>query len=153
MRLGRSKRRGSLVKAPERGELISLTFTPQSGREQAGRRPSKCRCRMGRVQGVVLADQLRSLDWHSRQANVIGPAPIAVLERVLQLLGALLNSVQARGPRSLLSQSQNYPSGTKTGGHLQLKAPGAMWSGEGAEFRSCGIHKQILPFYGHKRIT
>ncbi len=40
MRLGRSKRRGSVVKAPERGELIWLTFTPQSGREQAGRRPA-----------------------------------------------------------------------------------------------------------------
>ena len=65
-----------MVKAPERGELIWLTFTPDQGP----------------VQGVVLADQLRSLDWRSRQANMIGPAPIAVLERVLQLLGALLNS-------------------------------------------------------------
>jgi len=46
----------------------------------------------GPVQGVVLADQLRSLDWLSRQADVIGPAPIEVLERELQLLGTLLNS-------------------------------------------------------------
>jgi mRNA interferase MazF len=46
----------------------------------------------GPVQGVVLADQLRSLDWRSRQADVMGPAPIEVLERVLQLLGTLLNS-------------------------------------------------------------
>ena len=28
------------MKAPERGALIWLTFTPQSGREQAGRRPA-----------------------------------------------------------------------------------------------------------------
>ena len=111
-----------MVKAPERGELIWLTFTPQSGREQAGRRPalvvspsayntkvglalvcpitSKAKGypfevplpNEGPVQGVVLADQLRSLDWRSRQAEVIGPAPIAVLERVLQLLGTLLIS-------------------------------------------------------------
>lgn len=123
MRLERSKRRGSVVKAPERGELIWLTFTPQSGREQAGRRPalvvspsatntkaglalvcpitSKVKGypfevplpNQGSVHGVVLADQLRSLDWRSRQANVIGPAPIAVLERALHLLGALLNNV------------------------------------------------------------
>ena len=111
-----------MVNAPERGALIWLTFTPQSGREQAGRRPalvvspsaynSKASLALvcpitskvkgypfevplpneGPVQGVVLADQLRSLDWLSRQADVIGPAPIEVLERVLQLLGTLLNS-------------------------------------------------------------
>jgi mRNA interferase MazF len=44
------------------------------------------------VQGVVLADQLRSLDWRSRQADIIGTAPRAVLERVLQLVGTLLSS-------------------------------------------------------------
>ena len=64
------------MRAPERGALIWLTFTPQSGREQ----------------GVVLADQLRSLDWRSRQADIIGTAPRAVLERVLQLVGTLLSS-------------------------------------------------------------
>ena len=73
--------------------MIWLTFTPQSGREQAGRRPalvvspSAYNSKVGLalvctitskvkgypfevplpngvpVQGVVLADQLRSLDW------------------------------------------------------------------------------------------
>ena len=46
----------------------------------------------GEEQGVVLADQLRSLDWRSRQADIIGTAPMAVLERVLQLVGTLLSS-------------------------------------------------------------
>ena len=46
----------------------------------------------GPVQGVVLADQLRSLDWRSRQADIIGTVPIAVLERVLQLVETLLSS-------------------------------------------------------------
>jgi mRNA interferase MazF len=102
--------------------LIWLTFTPQSGREQAGRRPalvvspsaynSKVGLALvcpitskvkgypfevplpdgGPVQGVVLADQLRSLDWRSRQADIIGTVPIAVLERVLQLVETLLSS-------------------------------------------------------------
>ena len=110
------------MKAPERGALIWLTFTPQSGLEQAGRRPalvvspsaynSKVGLALvcpitskvkgypfevplpdgGPVQGVVLADQLRSLDWRSRQADVIGTVPRAVLERVLQLVGTLLSS-------------------------------------------------------------
>jgi mRNA interferase MazF len=44
------------------------------------------------VQGVVLADQLRSLDWRSREAELIAKAPTAVVERVLQLVGALLSS-------------------------------------------------------------
>ena len=122
MGLGRGQRRGSVVRAPERGALIWLTFTPQSGREQAGRRPalvvspsaynSKVGLALvcpitskvkgypfevplpdgGPVQGVVLADQLRSLDWRSRQADIIGTVPIAVLERVLQLVETLLSS-------------------------------------------------------------
>jgi len=110
------------VRAPERGALIWLSSTPQSGREQAGRRPalvvspstynSKVGLALvcpitsrvkgypfevalpkgGPVQGVVLADQLRSLDWRSREAELIADAPIAVVERVLQLVGALLSS-------------------------------------------------------------
>jgi mRNA interferase MazF len=46
----------------------------------------------GPVQGVVLADQLRSLDWRSREAELIANAPIAVVERVLRLVAALLSS-------------------------------------------------------------
>ena len=110
------------MRTPERGDLIWLSFTPQSGREQAGRRPalvvspstynSKVGLALvcpitsrvkgypfevalpegGPVQGVVLADQLRSLDWRSRDAELITKAPIAVVERVLQLVGALLSS-------------------------------------------------------------
>ncbi len=110
------------MRAPERGDLIWLSFTPQSGRKQAGRRPalvvspstynSKVGLALvcpitsrvkgypfevalpagGLVQGVVLADQLRSLDWRSREAELIAKAPIAVVERVLQLVGALLSS-------------------------------------------------------------
>ena len=44
----------------------------------------------GPVQGMVLADQLRSLNWRSREAELITKAPTAVVERVLQLLGVLL---------------------------------------------------------------
>ena len=110
------------MRAPERGDLIWLSFTPQSGREQAGRRPAlvvspstynnkvglALVCPItsrvkgypfevvlpeaGPVQGVVLADQLRSLDWRSREAELIAKAPTAVVERVLQLVGALLSS-------------------------------------------------------------
>jgi mRNA interferase MazF len=115
MRLGRGQRRGGVVKAPERGALIWLTFTPQSGPALVVS-PSAYNSKVGLalvcpitskvkgypfevplpdggpVQGVVLADQLRSLDWRSRQADIIGTAPMAVLERVLQLVETLLSS-------------------------------------------------------------
>lgn len=81
---------------PKRGDLIWLNFNPQSGREQAGRRPAlvlsagRYNRKVGlavvcpvtskvkgypfevelptgmKVQGVALADQVRSLDWKAR---------------------------------------------------------------------------------------
>ena len=107
------------MNAPERGDLIWLAFSPQSGREQAGRRPALVispaayNATVGLalvcpitskvkgypfevllppgcpVQGVVLADQLRSLDWRSRQAERIAAAPIALLEHTLRLIATL----------------------------------------------------------------
>lgn len=41
------------------------------------------------MQGVVLADQLRSFNWRIRQVKRIAPAPIAVLKRTLALIATL----------------------------------------------------------------
>ena len=111
-----------MVSTPRRGDLIWLSFTPQTGGEQAGRRPalvlspeaynrktglalicpvtSKVKgypfevpaSTSAGVQGVVLADQLRSLDWHARRAEWIGQAQPKVVEKVLKLLDTLLTS-------------------------------------------------------------
>jgi mRNA interferase MazF len=111
-----------MVSTPRRGDLIWLSFTPQTGREQAGRRPalvlspeaynsktglalvcpvtSKVKGYPFEVplsttagfQGVVLADQLRSLDWRARGAEWIEQAPPKVVDRVLKLLDTLLTS-------------------------------------------------------------
>ncbi len=108
------------MKAPERGELIWLNFDPQSGREQAGRRPAVVLspasynrptglavvCPItGRakgypfevelpaglpVQGVVLSDHARCLDWRTRQAEVIGSVPPDVLDEITAKLIALV---------------------------------------------------------------
>lgn len=97
---------------PARGDLIWLEFTPQSGSEQAGRRPalvisprpynSKVGLALvcpvtsrikgypfevhlpagGTVAGVVLADQLKSLDWRARKAKLIERAPADVIHQV-----------------------------------------------------------------------
>ena len=105
---------------PERGDVIWLSFSPQAGREQSGRRPgvvlSPARYNrriglaltcpvtsrvkgypfevalegVGGVSGVILVDQLRSLDWRARQAERAGRAPQDVLAELLARLQPLL---------------------------------------------------------------
>lgn len=102
----------STAYVPERGDLVWLEFTPQTGSEQAGRRPAlvispKAYNRKvglglfcpvtsrvkgypfevalpegGGVNGVVLTDQLKSLDWRARKAKLIAPASAEVLAMV-----------------------------------------------------------------------
>ena len=105
---------------PDRGDVVWLSFEPQAGREQAGRRPALvltpaayqrvvglalC-CPVTRqakgypfevalpegmaVAGVVLADQVKSLDWRARGAELADRAPAAVTARVVDLIGRLL---------------------------------------------------------------
>ena len=108
------------VYVPDRGDVVWLAFTPQAGREQAGRRPAvvltpqRYNDKAGLaiccpitsqvkgypfevalpaglpVSGVILADQVKSLDWRSRRATLIARLPDAVVEDLLLTLGALL---------------------------------------------------------------
>ncbi len=105
---------------PNRGDIVWLAFTPQAGREQAGRRPAVvltparynekvglaiCCPITSQVKGypfevampdglptsgVALADQVKSLDWRSRHAALIARLPDDVLEEILLKLAALL---------------------------------------------------------------
>jgi mRNA interferase MazF len=98
---------------PERGDLVWLEFTPQSGSQQAGRRPALVvspKSYNGKVglalfypvtsrvkgypfevllpegsgvTGVVLSDQLKSLDWRARKAMLIEPASPKLLVMVM----------------------------------------------------------------------
>ncbi len=105
---------------PGRGDVVWLSFTPQAGHEQAGRRPAlvlsprsyneksslALLCPVtsrvkdypfevtlpaeGPVTGVVLADQVKSLDWRARKARLASQAPPRVLGEVLEKLAVLL---------------------------------------------------------------
>ena len=105
---------------PERGELVWLDFDPQAGREQAGRRPAlvvspkSYNARSGlalfcpvtsrvkgypfevglpdgsAVSGVILADQVRSLDYRQRRVEHAGQAPAGVLTEVRAKLRVLI---------------------------------------------------------------
>ena len=105
---------------PERGDAVWITLDPQAGHEQAGRRPALVlspkayNARVGlallcpitsqvngypfeialpdglAVRGVVLADQVKNLDWQARKAAQICVVPADTLVRVFSRLNALL---------------------------------------------------------------
>ena len=106
---------------PQRGDVVWITLNPQSGHEQAGRRPAvvlspgiynekvelAILCPVTSqikgypfevlmpdglpVNGVILADQIKSLDWRVRDAEWICTLPPRVVLEVLQKLGTLLS--------------------------------------------------------------
>jgi len=105
---------------PRPGDLISIDFNPQAGREEAKRRPgivlspANYNAKAGlalvcpitsrikgypfevtlpsklKATGVVLVDQIKSLDWQTRSARFIGPSTEDVLEEIRARLRALL---------------------------------------------------------------
>ena len=106
--------------APQRGDVVWVSLNPQAGHEQAGRRPAlvlspvEYNERVGlalmcpvtskvkgypfevtlpedlEIGGVVLADQVRSLDWRVRRAERACTVPRSVMNEVLGKLNALL---------------------------------------------------------------
>jgi len=98
---------------PERGDVVWLAFSPQAGHEQAGRRPAAvlspktynakvglllaCPLTSQRkgypfevavpeglaVTGVILADQIKSLDWRARKAEHICSLPEDTVNELL----------------------------------------------------------------------
>jgi len=113
----RSPRRGYV---PDRGDAVWLSFDPQAGHEQSGRRPAVVLSprAYNRVTGLailcpvtsqikgypfeviipgglslagaVLSDQVRSLDWRARKAARICSLPDELTAEVLGKLQSLL---------------------------------------------------------------
>ncbi|MBI1748669.1 MAG: type II toxin-antitoxin system PemK/MazF family toxin [Acidobacteria bacterium] len=106
---------------PERADVILITLDPQAGHERRGQRPvlvlspAAYNGRVGLallcpitsqvkgypfevalpgglpVTGVVLADQVKSLDWKARQCVRLGAIPEQLVVQVLRRLNALLS--------------------------------------------------------------
>lgn len=106
--------------SPNAGDLIYFNFSPQAGHEQAGSRPAlvisdaKYNARAGLalvcpitrqqkgypfevplpptapVQGVILADQIRSIDYVSRKYQTRGSVSDDILEEVRARIAPLL---------------------------------------------------------------
>ena len=105
---------------PDRGDIVWLQFNPQSGHEQAGKRPAltlspkaynqkvglaifcpvtnqvkgypfEVKIERSKITGVILADQVKSLDWKKRDAEFIVKAPLNVISEVMELLNTLIS--------------------------------------------------------------
>lgn len=112
-----------MVKAafvPDAGDFVWLTFDPQAGREQAGRRPAlvlspkiynrksglALACPITNqvkgypfevgvpaghgATGVILADHLKSIDWKARHAERLGRCTDETMAEVRAKLASLL---------------------------------------------------------------
>ena len=104
---------------PERGDIVWIDFSPHRGHEQAHRRPAivlsskvyngksgmmvvcpitsktkqypfEVELKTAKLDGAVLIDQIRSLDWRARKTTFLeqlSPTLIAeIQERVIQLI-------------------------------------------------------------------
>lgn len=106
---------------PERGDVVWLDFDPQTGHEQAGKRPALVispfayNKKVGlaifcpitsqekgfpfevklpksiKAKGVVLADQIKNLDWQQRNAVFFCKTSEEVLEEVLEKVQTLIS--------------------------------------------------------------
>ncbi|AVF22959.1 type II toxin-antitoxin system PemK/MazF family toxin [Paenibacillus larvae] len=107
-------------RAPDQGDIVYMDFNPQIGHEQAGRRPGLVVsptsfnrvtgfivvCPITRTvrnypyevplpsdlmtEGVVLAHQVKSLDWKARKAEVREKVPQEIIDDVLDLIHTFL---------------------------------------------------------------
>ena len=105
---------------PVRGDIVWINFNPQSGHEQKGRRPALVLSpedynkKVGlaifcpvtnqvkgypfevlipekmKTSGVILADQVKSLDWKTRNTELICRIPEEVTKIVLERIYTLL---------------------------------------------------------------
>ena len=105
---------------PQCGDVVWITFNPQAGHEQAGRRPALVLSpgaynrKVGlailcpitsqvkgypfevlipdglKIGGAILSDQVKSLDWRARQAELVCKVSPATIDEVFQKLNTLL---------------------------------------------------------------
>jgi mRNA interferase MazF len=105
--------------SPERGDIVWLNFNPQSGHEQKGKRPAvvispkvynektglglfcpitsksknypfEVKIINKKIGGVILSDQIKSLNWKSRDIEFITKITAEEVNEVIDKIGVLL---------------------------------------------------------------
>ncbi|MDO8663983.1 MAG: endoribonuclease MazF [Candidatus Liptonbacteria bacterium] len=106
---------------PDRGDIFWIDFAPTKGHEQSGRRPAivvskrtynenaklalicpitskskqypyEVRLIGTKIGGVVLSDQVRSIDWRARKAEFAEHVPSAIIDDIEAKLLTLIQS-------------------------------------------------------------
>ncbi|MGI4787762.1 MAG: type II toxin-antitoxin system PemK/MazF family toxin [Janthinobacterium lividum] len=105
---------------PAQGDVVSIDFDPQSGYEQAGRRPALVLSTLAynkltglavlcpitkkgkgykfevpipegyAVYGVILADQVKSMSWLTRDTQYVCLLPTSTVKNVVERVNALI---------------------------------------------------------------
>jgi len=104
---------------PERGDIVWLNFNPGSGHEQKGKRPAvvispkaynekvglglfcpitskakdypfEVKTDIDMINGVVLADQIKSLDWKTRDIEFITKETPEKLNEIIEKISVLI---------------------------------------------------------------
>jgi mRNA interferase MazF len=104
---------------PDRGDIVWLNFNPQTGHEQKGKRsalvispkeynrkvnlglfcpissqengyPFEVKIKNGKINGVVLSDQIKSLDWTKRNIEYIIKATKEEMKEVVEKINILV---------------------------------------------------------------
>jgi mRNA interferase MazF len=104
---------------PERGDIVWLNFDPQSGNEQKGKRPAivispkeynekvglglfcpitskikdypfEVKITSKKINGAVLSDQIKSLDWKTRNIEYIAKEKSEKIEEIVNKICVLI---------------------------------------------------------------
>jgi mRNA interferase MazF len=104
---------------PDKSDVVWLEFDPQSGHEQKGKRPAvvispkdyndkaglaifcpitskekgypfEVNIKSKKISGVILSDQIKSLDWKVRKAEFIMKASDSIMDDVMNKLKLLI---------------------------------------------------------------
>ena len=104
---------------PKRGDIVWLNFNPQSGHEQKGKRPAvvispkeynektglglfcpitskikdypfEVKIKNKKIMGVVLSDQIKSLDWKTREIEFITKETSETIDEIINKISVLL---------------------------------------------------------------
>jgi len=104
---------------PQRGDIVWLNFNPQAGHEQKGKRPAvvispkeynektglglfcpitskikdypfEVKIKNKEINGVVLSDQIKSLDWKTRKIEFITKITPEKIKEIIDKIEALL---------------------------------------------------------------
>ena len=104
---------------PEQGDIVALSFDPQSGHEQKGRRPAMIvsnkifnqhlglafacpitntkrdfpfhiEVKSKNITGYIMGEQMKSIDYNSRNVKFIEKADTKILNKILGIIDSII---------------------------------------------------------------